>query len=1759
MKIFLNIILCLFVSLTYANASNKTIKIATPTDLIPYSFIDNNKQITGLLIDYWKLWAKKTKMDIEFVPSSWDGTLKALKNNTVHLHSGLFKNKKRSEYINYLNKIYKSESNLYIHKKDEDKIRNIKDLNNKTIAVVNSSFYDDYLKKNYPGIKIKRYEKYKDLIDAIEIHGDDAFLNDSLTSWYQLLQSVKFHNFLRLDTFQLNNWFYAGISKNNNNLKDIILEGMNKITNNEMAILEEKWVLDKTLRHFTKIDNINSLTKEERKYLENNPIINLAVVNNWKYMSFVDQKGKLVGLHFDLLKQINTNLDINIKTKIFDSWTKAYQSAKNGQSDGILGLSWSKEREEFFLFSPAYHHIRYNIVVRKDETKIHSVKDFSGRTAITTKNAITNNTIKKLSTNTTIIHAKGKESILKAISNGKADVSLIANIQKPELEKYNLKISKTIFTKDGDIHIGINKNKVELYSILSKGINSITKEQMKILSDAWSQKNREEESIFTDEELKYIKNTPILKIGIEDWKPIIFLNNETKIEGLAGEIIEQVFNISGLKIQLVTNSWINLVNDFKIGKIDILPVAYYTKKRANYGLYSDAYLTNKEFIYVTQNNNNIHSFKDLDGKKIALEKSYETIDIIKEKFPDILIVETENLEDSISKVLSGEVDALFESQIVVEEKLRQLLITNLKSIPQSSIKANAIRILSRKNDFILQSILQKSLYSIPLQEKNRIIANWLSPVKIKKNVNIAFGKGREPYAFDKKYLKGFEHDLVKYILNMNNISINRNVYISLDKINNTFKKDKSLDIAVTVKEKYDDCFYSDTFITFENTVITRAKDNLFINNINDLKTKKIIAFIDAYKFLGKEYNQLFNRENRDQNYTEEEFQEKQVQDFLDNKADIIILDKNIFKWYLKKLSSTSIDEYKFDFIFPQRNPFKVAFRDKHLRNIFNKNLATIKQSGKYQEIIDNYIKSDIEAKIKINSLISRIASKYIVEDNKEELKNVMNIFTSLDYINKIEIFDLDTAVYVSSNTDLIKYTQQNSFYNFSNIPRKVGFIRVYFDENKLKLSSLNSLLIPPLNKFKDLKSYSYINKIYDQFDYINKKYKFSKKEKEFMSKHPNISYSALNFKPMSHITKDKHVGILNDYINIIEERTGLNFVYKKSDSYAEMQVKFNNKTLDLIPNINYSKNLAANYLISKEIFYFRITIITDKNGVFANKIQDLHGKTLSLVKNFPIHRFMKDNFPLIPIIETANIKEALSLVSQNKVYAFIGLSEIAIYNIKEYFPELKIVGITENKFMNNFKIQKEYPELLSIINKVLLHITLKEKQAIRDKWIHAKIDTAVDYSVIYKIIIFFVIILFIISIFMQKLRRVKQKIEEQKNNFETLFNDTSDGLLLIRDEKFIECNDAAMKLLDYKDKKTFLSLNVLEISPEYQPDRESSSEKFKLLIQECLNKNSSKFEWVCIKSTGIHCWFEIVLTKIILNNKIIIHSVLRDITDKKMLETQIKRRNKQLEHSNEELESTIENLQQTQDKLIESEKMASLGGLVAGIAHEINTPVGIGLTGISHLSDSTEKISKKYQDEDMTQEEFEEYLYTSKELSSLIQKNLDKAAQLVSSFKQVAVDQSSEEKRKFNLNKYMNEILSSIHSVTKKTNIKIDIKCPKDININSYPGAFSQVITNLIMNSIIHGFEEKEPGNISIHISQENNQIKLIYKDNGKGIKKENLNKIFDPFFTTNRENGGSGLGLNIIYNIITSTLNGTITCNSKENEGIEFIIKFTV
>lgn len=255
------------------------------------------------------------------------------------------------------------------------------------------------------------------------------------------------------------------------------------------------------------------------------------------------------------------------------------------------------------------------------------------------------------------------------------------------------------------------------------------------------------------------------------------------------------------------------------------------------------------------------------------------------------------------------------------------------------------------------------------------------------------------------------------------------------------------------------------------------------------------------------------------------------------------------------------------------------------------------------------------------------------------------------------------------------------------------------------------------------------------------------------------------------------------------------------------------------------------------------------------------------------------------------------------------------------------------------------------------------------------------------------------------------------------------------------------------------------------------------------------------------------------------------------------------------LKKTLGDLKDAQRQLVESEKMAALGALVAGIAHEINTPVGVSVTAASHLKQKTGDFSAILQSNKLKKSDLDNYIKLADESSHIISYNLKRASELINGFKLVAVDQSHENKRQFNVKQYLQEVLISLGPKLNQTKLDVKLECPDDIDITSYPGAFSQILTNFLMNSLIHAYDPGESGTIRLTVRKETTGLWLKYQDNGKGMPPEVKDKIFDPFFTTNRGGGGTGLGMHIIYNLVTQSLGGKIECESEPGQGTAFII----
>jgi len=379
--------------------------------------------------------------------------------------------------------------------------------------------------------------------------------------------------------------------------------------------------------------------------------------------------------------------------------------------------------------------------------------------------------------------------------------------------------------------------------------------------------------------------------------------------------------------------------------------------------------------------------------------------------------------------------------------------------------------------------------------------------------------------------------------------------------------------------------------------------------------------------------------------------------------------------------------------------------------------------------------------------------------------------------------------------------------------------------------------------------------------------------------------------------------------------------------------------------------------------------------------------------------------------------------------------------------------------------------------------------------------------------------------------------------------------------------------IDYGQEKNRINREALGsfIHPEEQTD-------YRYLLEQCISHGSNSFEMqIRVKDlTNSWCWV-LDKGKVIQRNEqgiaIRIAGAFKDINRLKeheysleqlneKLELKVAERTQELSKKNEKVEQALSQLQYAQNSLIESEKMAALGGLVAGIAHEINTPLGISITAISHNQDSLFDVTKMLKDKTLRQKDLEKAIDAQSKGYRMVLKNLDRANVLISNFKQVAVDQSSEMQREINLTNYVREIHHSLQPLFKDTGVRdkhitVDIKGSEDIVITTYPGALFQIMSNFMENSLKHGFDNTDYGNIIITLFQTPSHVQIIYADNGKGMNESMLKQVYDPFVTSKRNEGGSGLGMHIVFNLVTQLFKGEIKCQSTLGEGIEIVISF--
>ncbi|MDB5764213.1 MAG: domain S-box protein [Herminiimonas sp.] len=412
-------------------------------------------------------------------------------------------------------------------------------------------------------------------------------------------------------------------------------------------------------------------------------------------------------------------------------------------------------------------------------------------------------------------------------------------------------------------------------------------------------------------------------------------------------------------------------------------------------------------------------------------------------------------------------------------------------------------------------------------------------------------------------------------------------------------------------------------------------------------------------------------------------------------------------------------------------------------------------------------------------------------------------------------------------------------------------------------------------------------------------------------------------------------------------------------------------------------------------------------------------------------------------------------------------------------------------------------------------------------------------------------------------RRAAEELNNSEQRFSTIFHSSPVAMAVFHladGNRIVDLNSAFERLF-LVDRATVIGKNDFDLSL-YVNEEERHAIKKEIRQKGYINRYEA---WIN-RGDGSKALFMLSGNTFELAGEKFVTFTGEDITEKYEIENQILElnatleervveRTEELQQANQELESTLDTLNMAQEELVRSEKLAALGSMVAGIAHELNTPIGNSLMVASTLIDRTRLLANNVA-KGLKRTTLESYISDAGKAGDILERNLYRAANLVTSFKQVAVDQTSSQRRTFSLTEAVSEIMLTLSPSIKKTLFTVDQNIPDDIVMDSYPGPLGQVITNLVNNALLHGFEGRSTGIVSIRAQiTADGGLELTIQDNGIGIPPANMNRIFDPFFTTKLGAGGSGLGLPITHNIVTSVLGGKLRLQSEPNAGTIFTL----
>ncbi|MEG3618207.1 transporter substrate-binding domain-containing protein [Magnetovibrio sp. PR-2] len=709
------------------------LKIAVYGNYAPFTVLGPDGQPAGLLIDLWNAWSETTGRDIEFVVSGWTQTLDNVRSGQADIHSGLFENPERTQWLAFSDPIHSIKTGVFFRSNHENGVQPLSDMAGQRVGVMGNTFQHRYLVEHFPKLIIVPYEDGDEMLRGLFNGQLEAVVNE-VPYTYSLIDAMGLRGaVMRSPEDLLSNAVHAAVAIDRPDLAREINEGFRQIPVDKLIRMDERWLTDLQDRFYRPAGSKVKLSYAEEQWLKNNPLIRLAVTTFITPVDIVDDQGNFSGLNADLISMLNQKLGTSIKPEFYPRWTDVVDNVLSGNVEGGLSLSRTPEREQHVLFTAPYAYDPVIVITQSGNTEINRFSDLSGRTVGILKDlAFKTELLELVGPNGRVVEINDDPTALKKLAAGDIEAHVSAQILYGNAQRKtyvpNLKIAASRNLEGGALRIGIHKSNPILFSIIKKGLEAISRDELTDMRTRWlvyTPKIAKVDTLTTREQ-RWLSENPAISVGVmEDWPPFHVKGIHGERRGITMDVLALINERLNGQLRPVPGKWKDLLEEVKASRLDAVMDLTPKPEREPYFNFTTPYLSVPHSIVAKTNGPQFETLDALAGKTVALEKGFGTVQTLREKYPDIQITEVKNTVAALEAVSTGLADAYIGNRAVAAYIIQRDLFTNLSVHGRRLGPGSVLAIGSRKDQPILNSILEKALASISDKEWNGLLRTYV--------------------------------------------------------------------------------------------------------------------------------------------------------------------------------------------------------------------------------------------------------------------------------------------------------------------------------------------------------------------------------------------------------------------------------------------------------------------------------------------------------------------------------------------------------------------------------------------------------------------------------------------------------------------------------------------------------------------------------------------------------------------------------------------------------------------------------------------------------------------------------------------------------------------------------------------------------------------------------------------------------------------------------------------------------------------------